>query len=50
LRFYGLSPLWAPLLPLTAAFYTGATFWSAIQHWQGRGGLWKGRVQAASRV
>jgi hopene-associated glycosyltransferase HpnB len=48
LRFYGLSPLWVPLLPLTAAFYTGATLWSAIQHWRGRGGMWKGRVQGAT--
>lgn len=44
-RFYGLSPIWAPLLPITAAFYAAATFWSAVQHWRGRGGLWKGRVQ-----
>ena len=48
-RFYGLSPLWAPLLPLTAAFYTGATVWSAIQHWRGQGGWWKGRVQGPVR-
>lgn len=49
LRFYGRSAVWAPLLPVTAAFYTGATIWSAVQHWQGRGGLWKGRVQDRSK-
>jgi hopene-associated glycosyltransferase HpnB len=44
-RFYSLSPLWVPLLPLTALFYTGATIYSAVQYWLGRGGEWKGRVQ-----
>lgn len=48
LRFYGLSLLWAPLLPLAALFYLGATAFSAVQYWQGRGGLWKGRVQDPS--
>jgi len=46
LSFYRLSPLWAPLLPLVALFYLGATVDSARRHWQGRGGEWKGRVQA----
>ncbi|HYA23649.1 MAG TPA: glycosyltransferase [Terriglobales bacterium] len=45
LRFYRLSPLWAPLLPLIAAFYLGATIYSAVQYWAGEGGLWKGRIQ-----
>jgi hopene-associated glycosyltransferase HpnB len=45
-RFYGLSPAWAPLLPLTAAFYTYATWLSAVRYWMGKGGLWKGRAQA----
>jgi hopene-associated glycosyltransferase HpnB len=44
-RFYSLSPLWVPLLPLMAAFYMGATLHSAIQYWLGRGGEWKGRIQ-----
>jgi hopene-associated glycosyltransferase HpnB len=44
LRFYRLSPLWAPLLPLVALFYLGATVHSAIQYWRGRGGMWKGRT------
>ncbi len=46
-RFYGLSPLWAPALPAIAAFYAGATLWSAVQYRLGRGGWWKGRVQDA---
>jgi hopene-associated glycosyltransferase HpnB len=45
LRFYGLSTLWAPVLPLVALFYTGATVHSAIRYWTGRGGEWKGRPQ-----
>jgi hopene-associated glycosyltransferase HpnB len=45
-RFYRLSPLWAPLLPLAAAFYSYATCLSAVRYWLGRGGLWKGRAQA----
>ncbi|WP_295525134.1 glycosyltransferase [Novosphingobium sp. Chol11] len=47
LRFYQRSPLWGAALPLIAAFYAGCTWASAWQHWRGRGGLWKGRVQAA---
>jgi hopene-associated glycosyltransferase HpnB len=45
LRFYSLSPLRAPSLPLVALFYAGATIHSAIQYWTGRGGEWKDRVQ-----
>ena len=45
-RFYRLSALWAPLLPLTAVFYTYATWLSAARYWMGKGGLWKGRAQA----
>ena len=50
LRFYGLSPLWLPVLPLVAVFYLGATLYSAIDYWRGRGGLWKDRVQDPSPV
>ena len=46
-RFYRLSALWAPALPAIAAFYAGATLWSAVQYRLGRGGRWKGRVQDA---
>jgi hopene-associated glycosyltransferase HpnB len=45
-RFYKLSPLWAPTLPIAAAFYTYTTTLSAIRFWLGRGGQWKGRSQA----
>jgi hopene-associated glycosyltransferase HpnB len=47
LRFYGRSLLWAPLLPVVALFYTVATVHSAVWYWTGRGGMWKGRAQAA---
>jgi hopene-associated glycosyltransferase HpnB len=46
IRFYRLSPLWAPLLPLAAAFFSYATLLSAARYWLGRGGQWKGRAQA----
>jgi hopene-associated glycosyltransferase HpnB len=45
-RFYRLSAAWAPLLPLTALFYSYATWLSAVRYWMGKGGLWKGRAQA----
>lgn len=45
LHYYQRSPLWAPFLPLVAAFYAGCTVHSAVQHWRGAGGLWKGRVR-----
>lgn len=47
LRFYRRSPLWGVALPLIALFYAGCTFASALAHWRGRGGMWKGRAQAA---
>ena len=46
LRFYRLSPLWGIALPLIGLFYAGFTLDSALQHWSGRGGMWKGRAQA----
>jgi hopene-associated glycosyltransferase HpnB len=45
-RFYRLSPFWAPFLPLAALFYTYATWLSAVRYWMGKGGEWKGRAQA----
>jgi hopene-associated glycosyltransferase HpnB len=45
IRFYRLLPHWAPLLPLTAAFYAYATFLSAIGYYAHRGAQWKGRSQ-----
>jgi len=47
LRFYRRSPLYGVALPLIAAFYAGCTLLSAWQHHRGRGGMWKGRAQAA---
>jgi hopene-associated glycosyltransferase HpnB len=46
LRFYRLSPLWGLALPVIGAVYALFTFDSAVQHWRGRGGMWKGRAQA----
>jgi hopene-associated glycosyltransferase HpnB len=45
-RFYRVSPAWTVCLPAIAAVYLGFTLDSALQHARGRGGLWKGRVQA----
>jgi hopene-associated glycosyltransferase HpnB len=47
LRFYHRRWFAAPLLPLVALFYAGATVHSAIAYWSGSGGQWKGRVQDA---
>jgi hopene-associated glycosyltransferase HpnB len=46
LRFYRVSPLWGVALPAIAAAYTLFTVQSALDVWRGRGGMWKGRVQA----
>jgi hopene-associated glycosyltransferase HpnB len=50
LRFYRLSPFWGVALPLIGAFYAAFTLDSAIQHWSGRGGMWKGRAQAGEKA
>ncbi len=47
LRFYRLSPLWGFALPGIAAAYLGFTVQSAVASIRGKGGLWKGRFQAA---
>jgi hopene-associated glycosyltransferase HpnB len=47
--FYRVSPLWGLALPLIGLLYTLFTFDSAVQHWRGRGGMWKGRAQAMGR-
>ncbi len=44
-RFYRINPLWSVSLPAAAAFYAGATVYSAWQYHIGRGGQWKGRAQ-----
>ena len=46
IRFYKCSPVFAFSLPIIAFLYTSMTIDSALQHWQGRGGAWKGRVYA----
>jgi hopene-associated glycosyltransferase HpnB len=46
LRFYRVSPLWGIALPAIAFCYTLFTLDSALQFWRGKGGSWKGRVQA----
>jgi hopene-associated glycosyltransferase HpnB len=45
-KFYRLSGLRAVALPVVAMFYGWATWVSAWRYWLGRGGQWKGRVQA----
>ena len=46
LQFYRVSPWWGAALPGIALVYLAFTLNSAYQHARGRGGLWKGRVQA----
>jgi hypothetical protein len=43
LRRFRRPVLWAPMLPLIAAFYMAATIGSAVNHHLGRGVAWKGR-------
>jgi len=47
IRHYQLAPIWAVSLPLIALLYNLMTLDSARQHWQGKGGAWKGRVYPA---
>ncbi|WP_416898198.1 MAG: glycosyltransferase [Minwuia sp.] len=50
LRLYG-QPLWmGPLLPLAGLMYTAMTVDSALRHWRGKGGGWKGRYQAREKA
>ena len=46
LHFYRLSPFWGLAMPLIGVFYAVFTIDSAVQHWRGHGGMWKGRAQA----
>jgi hopene-associated glycosyltransferase HpnB len=46
LRLYSLSPLWGIALPAIALLYMAYTVISALDYAAGRGGTWKGRVQA----
>ena len=38
------SVLWAPCLPVVAAFYLAATIGAAVNHHLGRGVAWRGRA------
>ncbi|CAN5467651.1 glycosyltransferase [soil metagenome] len=49
LSFYRRPWGWGMSLPGIAAFYAACTLLSAWQHHRGRGGMWKGRAQAAIR-
>lgn len=44
IRLYRLSPLWTLSLSAIAFLYSLMTIDSAIKHFQGKGGFWKGRV------
>jgi hopene-associated glycosyltransferase HpnB len=46
LHLYRRSPFWGLAMPLIGVFYAAFTIDSAVQHWRGRGGMWKGRAQA----
>jgi len=50
LRFYRRSPLWGLAFPLIGLFYAAFTVASAVQFWRGRGGRWKGRIQAMKQT
>jgi hopene-associated glycosyltransferase HpnB len=50
LRRFGLTPLWAPLLPPIAAFYMAATMGAALAHHRGRGVVWKNRAYTENQV
>ncbi len=44
LRRAGQSPIWAAALPFVATFYGAATLGSALDHYRGRGVVWKQRA------
>jgi hopene-associated glycosyltransferase HpnB len=46
LRYYRASPLWGLVLPAITVLYMLYTLDSAYQYAAGKGGVWKGRVQA----
>ncbi len=49
LRWYRVSSLLGPLLTVAGALYTLMTVDSAVRHWRGRGGAWKGRAYSRHR-
>ncbi len=50
LRLYRCSPWLAFCLPAIALLYTAMTLDSALRHWRGQGGAWKGRVYSEPRI
>jgi hopene-associated glycosyltransferase HpnB len=44
IKLYQISPLCSLTLPVIAFLYTLMTIDSALRHWRGKGGAWKGRV------
>ncbi len=49
IRLYKCPPILALCLPAIALLYTLMTLDSALRHWQGRGGAWKGRFYATPK-
>jgi hopene-associated glycosyltransferase HpnB len=49
LRLYGMGWLRGLLLPAAGVLYAAMTLDSALRHWRGAGGAWKGRVHSAAR-
>jgi hopene-associated glycosyltransferase HpnB len=49
LRLYRRPLVGGLALPAVAGAFVGFTFDSALQYWRGRGGYWKGRIQAPMR-
>ncbi len=50
LRLYRQPPAFAVLLPLAGLLYAAMTLESAVAHWRGRGGAWKGRVAGGTAL
>jgi hopene-associated glycosyltransferase HpnB len=46
LGLYGQPRAASAMLPVAALFYMAMTFDSALRHWRGRGGQWKGRFHS----
>lgn len=50
LRLYEKPVYLAPLLPVAALFYMMMTIDSALRHWRGQGGAWKGRYYQSDNL
>jgi len=48
LKLYRMHPLWSLTLPMSGFLYSLMTLSSAIRHWRGSGGAWKGRSYSAA--